>query len=237
MRGLFVTGTDTEVGKTFVASALVRALLRRGVDVGVAKPFQSGALATDPAGDAAALARAAGVADPLEAIAPNAFRAPLAPLVAARLEGREADLDATLGALEALAARHDALVVEGAGGLLVPVAPGATIADLAAACGLPLVVVARAGLGTVNHVALTCALAAARGLRVAGVVLNGAADASSAGNPGLIEELAAVRVLGHLPPLVGPASPDALADHLERHVDLAPLLAAVAPARKEELRA
>jgi dethiobiotin synthetase len=203
VRGLFVTGTDTEVGKTFVASALVRALLRRGVDVGVAKPFQSGALATDPAGDAAALARAAGVADPLEA----------------------------------LAARHDALVVEGAGGLLVPVAPGATIADLAAACGLPLVVVARAGLGTVNHVALTCALAAARGLRVAGVVLNGAADASSAGNPGLIEELAAVRVLGHLPPLVGPASPDALADHLERHVDLAPLLAAVAPARKEELRA
>jgi dethiobiotin synthetase len=92
--------------------------------------------------------------------------------VAARLEGIEVRLDAILAAARALQARHAALLVEGAGGLLVPLTPRETYADLAVALGLPVLVVARAGLGTVNHTALTLEALQARGLAVAGVILN-----------------------------------------------------------------
>ena len=173
LNGLFVTATDTEVGKTVVACGLARALAAAGIDVGVAKPVQSGAAADDPEGDAMLLRAAAEVEDAPDEICPFAFEAPLAPLVAARLEGRSLELDAVAAAVESLAARHDVLLVEGAGGLLVPVGESWTIADLAVRLSLPLVVVARAGLGTVNHTLLTVEAARRRGLQVAGVVLNG----------------------------------------------------------------
>jgi dethiobiotin synthetase len=201
MRGLFVTGTDTGVGKTEVACALVAGWRARGLDVGVMKPAQSGVEDGEPT-DADRLRDAAGGADPLALVCPYSLRAPLAPAVAARLEGVEISLPHLVACAGELARRHQALVVEGAGGLLVPLTESHTYADLAAALGLPVLLVARAGLGTVNHAALTCEALRARGIAVAGVVLNratAAADPSEPHNAGEIERLTGVRVIASLP--------------------------------------
>jgi dethiobiotin synthetase len=226
VRGVFVTATDTGVGKTVVTAALARALRARGIDAGVAKPVQSGNAVDDSAGDAALLVLGAGVDDDPAAICPYAFLAPLAPLVAARLEGRTVDPQVVLERLDAVAARHDVLLVEGAGGLLVPVGEDWTIADLAAWLGLPLLVVARTGLGTVNHTLLTLAAARQRGLEPLGVVLNGASDdgdASPSTNPDLIEAFGEVAVLGTIPWLDGLAA-EALAEAVAARLDLDPVL-------------
>ena len=202
MRGLFVTGTDTGIGKTVVTGALARALRARGVDAGVAKPVQSGNRADDPAGDAMTLLRLSGLdGDPRE-VCPFSFEPALAPLVAARLQGATLDQEAVVEAVERLAARHELMLVEGAGGLLVPLGEDWTIADLALRLGLPLLVVARAGLGTVNHTLLTVNEARRRGLDVAGVVLNGGRDAddpSVGDNAELIEAFGDVVVLASTP--------------------------------------
>ncbi len=171
MRGLFVTATDTGVGKTEVACALLANARAAGLDAVGMKPAQSGHEPGAPS-DAERLRAAAGGVEPLEAICPYSFAAPLAPAVAARVEGREVSLDRVLAAARALAARHAAVVVEGAGGLLVPLTERESYADLAVALGLPVLVVARAGLGTVNHVALTVEALRRRGLALLGIVLN-----------------------------------------------------------------
>ncbi len=194
-RGYFVTATDTGVGKTFVTAALAAALRARGRDVAVFKPVQSGAVADDPSGDAVLLG----------ADCVYAFSAPLAPLVAARAEGRTIELEPILARAEELGREHELLLVEGAGGLLVPLADDLDLADLAAALGLPLIIVARAGLGTVNHTLLTIEAARTRGLDLAGVLLNGKSDESTAENAALIEERSGVRVLAQVPRLADPA--------------------------------
>jgi len=201
MRGLFVTATDTGVGKTEVACALVSGARAAGLDVGAMKPAQSG-LAPGEASDAERLQEAAGGADPLELVCPYQFEPPLAPGVAARLAGVEISLPRLVETARTLASRHAALVVEGAGGLLVPLTPSQTYADLAVALGLPVLVVARAGLGTVNHAALTIEALRARGLALAGVVLNRTGpgdDASVPHNAAEIERLTGARVLATLP--------------------------------------
>ena len=208
MRGLFVTGTDTGVGKTEVAAALVAGWRARGLDVGAMKPAQSG-VEDGERTDADRLREAAGGADPMALVCPYSLRAPLAPAVAARLEGVEISLDHVIACARELAARHRALVVEGAGGLLVPLTESHTYADLAVALGLPVLVVARAGLGTVNHCALTVEALRARGLGVAGVVLNRAApggDPSEPHNAAEIERLTGARVLASLPHEPDPAA-------------------------------
>jgi dethiobiotin synthetase len=175
-----VTGTDTAVGKTVVAAALVLALRKRGTAVGF-KPMESGVEAGVIA-DSALLARASGADDP--SARPLASLAePLAPAVAAERAGRSVDPRLIESRVRALQARHQAVVVEGAGGAAVPLAWGYTVIDLAAACGLRAVVVARPGLGTLNHVWLTVEALRARGITVAAVVLNGAGP-----TPDLAEE-------------------------------------------------
>lgn len=236
MTGLFVTGTDTGVGKTVLTAGLALALRARGHFVGVAKPVQSGALAADPAGDAMLLRRWTGVAEQGEEIAPYSFAAPLAPLVAARLEGRTVDRAEVAARVRALAARYEAVLVEGAGGLLVPVGEDWTVADLALSLGLPLLVVARAGLGTVNHTALTVLVARRLGLEPVGVIVNGARDESSQTNAELIERLADVPVLGETPWLDGELTAERLRALVEERVDV-DALARVAIRPREVSRA
>ncbi len=178
-RGFFVTGTDTGVGKTITACALVRALRATGVRVGVMKPIETGVGDSGPL-DALALRRAAHSDDPLEDICPQRFALPAAPTVAAEAEGRRVDADAVFAAYARLTAAHSMLVVEGAGGLLVPAATDLSMADLAADLGLPLVVVVRAALGTINHTLLTLEAAGTRGLRLAGVVISHASPETPA---------------------------------------------------------
>lgn len=191
-RGYFVTGTDTGVGKTWVACRLADAARRRGLRVGVLKPAESGS-----DGDAAALLRASGCALPLEVVRPFTFLRPLAPAMAAALEGRRVTLGPILKAYKTVAEVSDFTLVEGAGGLLAPYGPGLDGAKVAKAVGLPLLVVARRGLGTINHCLLTLEAARARGLAVAAVLLNGPAgrrDPSVAFNRDAIARLGHVRV-------------------------------------------
>ncbi len=201
MRGLFVTGTDTGVGKTEVSCALVAEARAGGLDLVAMKPAESGVTPGEPSDSERLRAAAGGAGDPA-LVCPYRFAAPLAPAVAARLAGVEVRLELILDAARALAARHAALLVEGAGGLLVPLTARETYADLAVALGLPVLVVARAGLGTVNHTALTVEALRARRLAVAGVILNRtgpADDPSVPHNAAEIERLTGVPVLASLP--------------------------------------
>jgi dethiobiotin synthetase len=233
---IFVTGTDTDVGKTIVTGGIAGALRARGLAIGVVKPVQSGAAADDAGGDAARLKQLAGVGEPLTEIAPFALAEPLAPLVAARRQGLELELDAVVARVQAVARRYDGILVEGAGGLLVPVGEDWTIADLAVALGYPVLVVARARLGTVNHTALTVLVLRELGLDVVGVVVNGSPDESSADNRALIERFAAVEVVGQLPWLDAPVTAGRVQGIVEENLDL-DVLARAALGHKEAMRA
>jgi len=220
-RGCFVTGTDTGVGKTVAGRAIVCALRARGVDVGVLKPIETGVGDAGPL-DAIALRDAAGARDSLDDVCPQRFALPAAPTVAAEAEGRRVDLGAVDRAFARIAARHEFTVVEGAGGLLVPVADGLTMGDLAARMSLPLIVVARAALGTINHTLLTLEAAAARDLDVLGVVIShsdGALSAPDRANLEALRQALGARVIGEIPPL------DPGADPSQDAIDVGPLLA------------
>jgi dethiobiotin synthetase len=172
---LFITGTDTGCGKTSVGRALARALRARGRRLRVLKPVETGCAARDGAlwpADACALAEAAGDDSPLQALCPYRLRLAAAPEVAARAEGRTLELEPIRRALARARAQADAVLVEGAGGLLVPLGPELDMAQLARALDLPLLVVARAELGTLNHTLLTLEAARSRALRVLGVVIS-----------------------------------------------------------------
>jgi dethiobiotin synthetase len=206
IRGIFITGTDTDVGKTWVAAGLTTALRQRGVKAVYFKPVQSGCPRKDgrliPT-DANFARTLAGLAEPLEVLTPIALGLPLAPGVAAAQAGVAVDLGRIAASLEDLAGRYDFFVVEGAGGLYVPlVGTHFLVLDLIRWLGLPLAVVAQSGLGTINHTTLTVKAALAAGIEVTGVILNryprnpGLAAAT---NPGVIEALTGVPVLAKLP--------------------------------------
>jgi len=209
--GIFVSGTDTGVGKTVVACALVRALRARGLDVGAMKPMETGVASAGPL-DAIALQEATGSGDSLDEVCPLRFALPAAPNVAARHEGRVVELESVLSAYTSLAARHAFMVVEGAGGLLVPTRDDATMADLAQSLALPVLVVARAALGTINHTRLTLDALAARGLRLAGVVIShsgGPLSAADAANLEVLRDELGERLVGEVAPLGAGELPDA----------------------------
>jgi dethiobiotin synthetase len=173
--GLFFTGTDTGVGKTFVTSWVAHFLYERGHVFGVCKPVATGA-SRDGAGwlseDTVALARAAGLSGDWARVTPWAFADPVAPPVAARRSGTTLTLPLLADAVRRCAPTPAPVLVEGIGGLLCPVTEHETVADLAALLGLAVVVVARRSLGTLNHTLLTLEAARSRGLRLAGVVVN-----------------------------------------------------------------
>ncbi len=174
MQGLFITATDTGAGKTYVAAVACRALRREGRPFCVCKPVATGAEAVGGrwlAEDTRLLAEAAGERD-LDAVTPWVFPVPAAPPVAARLAGTSLTLDGLAGSVRRRAAEGVPVLVEGVGGLLCPLTERETVADLVAALGLPLLVVARRSLGTLNHTLLTVEVARARGLRVAGLVVS-----------------------------------------------------------------
>jgi dethiobiotin synthetase len=170
MEGVFVTGTGTEVGKTVVAAAIARTLAAAGREVAVFKPAVTGL--DDPGEpDHALLRRAAGSSQSDEQIAPYRYGPPASPHLAAALAGEEIDPERLRAAAAEAGRGADALVCEGVGGLLVPLAPGYLVRDLAADLALPLAIAASPGLGTINHTLLTIEAARSAGLNVAMVVL------------------------------------------------------------------
>jgi len=207
LRGLFITGTDTGVGKTHVAVGVISALRSRGIRVGAYKPAVSGSVPGRNGPhweDLERLRAALGDDVAAEKICPQRFHAPLAPPVAARREGKEIDSSLLRTGIDWWRERVEFLVVEGAGGLLSPLSETETVADLAASFGFPLVIVARQTLGTINHTLLTMEAARARGLTIAGIILNQSVaappdDASVESNPQELEKRGGAPILAILP--------------------------------------
>ena len=198
LRGIFVTGTDTEVGKSVVAAAICAALAARGERVAAFKPVVTG-LDEEPGEfgrDHELLAGAAGSGQAPSEVAPHGFGPPVSPHLAAELA------QVTIEPAELVAAARSAgdervLVCEGVGGLMVPITTGYLVRDLAVDLGLPVVVAARPGLGTINHTLLTVEAARAAGLSVAGVVMTPWPDEPSAmerSNRETIERLSVIGV-------------------------------------------
>jgi len=204
-KGVFITGTDTGVGKTIVAAALALYLRKSGIRVAVLKPVTSGAVVINgrlSSEDAELLRWASACTAPDTDIAPYLFREQIAPSESAAREGVVIQIDPIRDAFERLSSSHDFVIVEGAGGLLVPLAEGFLIADLAKELSLPLLIVARPNLGTVNHTFLTCECARSRGIDILGVVINGQSaqpDIIEEYAPRLISQYAAVSVSAVLP--------------------------------------
>jgi dethiobiotin synthetase len=216
--GLFVTGTDTGVGKTLVASAIARFYSRRGLKVGVMKPCETGV--TDiqqPGTDASLLRWAAGSLDDDREIAPYRLREPLAPSLAAKRAGITIDPGLIADCFTRVRNGKDLMVVEGAGGLMVPLRGGYLVADLVRDLKLPLLIVSRAALGTINHTLLTTFTARSMDLPLAGFIIN-----RMPLHPGIVEQeaphelaaLASANLLGVLPEVAG--SPE---EQIERLAD------------------
>jgi dethiobiotin synthetase len=173
--GVLITGTDTGVGKTFVACGLAALLRDFGYRVGVMKPAETGCAERDGElfpDDAVRLKEASGCDVPLEKICPYQLREPLAPSIAAERAGVTIDIDRLMDVYHEISSGHDITLVEGAGGLMVPLLPSYTYADLAKVLKLPLIVVAANRLGAINHLLLTLEHASCKGLPVLGYVLN-----------------------------------------------------------------
>ncbi len=174
--GIFVTGTDTGVGKTRAACALMRGFAARGLRVAGMKPVAAGGLVATPDGmlneDVVALRAAATVDAPLDEVNPYCFAEPIAPHIAAARAGIAIDLDVLRARFDALATRSDVVVVEGAGGFLVPLDDHRDFGDLAQLLALPVVLVVGVKLGCINHALLTQAAIRGRGLVLAGWIAN-----------------------------------------------------------------
>lgn len=195
-RSFLITGTDTAIGKTTVSCGLAAAWAAAGLRVGVMKPAETGC-ATDASGDLIAadgrlLQFYSETQSPLSEVCPLRFAEPLAPLVAARRKGTTIDVRALTALWQGIAAAHDVTLVEGAGGLLVPLAEGVTFADLARDWDIPVIVVVGNRLGAINHATLTLAVARSAGLQVAGYIVNtldSRLDVASQTNVEMLREL------------------------------------------------
>ncbi len=202
LKGYFITGTDTGVGKTYVASYLARLFKKNGFDVGVMKPIATGD--DGFSSDAKVLKKSIKTDDSLELINPICLKLPLAPLVAAKLLRVNLDLEKVWKAFGILSKRHEILIVEGIGGLLVPITNYKNrifyVKDLAKILGLNLIIVARPSLGTINHTLLTIDCARRYNLKIEGIIINYAAkikeDLATQTNPEVLEKLSGVRILG-----------------------------------------
>jgi dethiobiotin synthetase len=205
-KGIFVTGTDTGVGKTLVAGGLAALFRENGIDVGVMKPIESGChreggiLIPE---DALFLKEMSGCQDGLDLINPYALEHPLAPALAAELERVDIRIEVIQEAYSILASRHELVLVEGAGGMLVPITPDRLMVDLAKELGgLSLLIVTRALLGTINHTLLSLYCAQGEDMEVLGVVMNqtspqyGLAESL---NPGALQRWGKAPFLGSLP--------------------------------------
>ena len=202
---VFITGTDTGVGKTAVTAALAALLRKKGLVTGVIKPFQTGT-ELEGLSDAEFIYRFLGRDCVLSEVSPCRLRVPLSPYRAAAIEGVDIPLEDIMEHTRDYISRNDVTLVEGAGGICVPVTGSCMMADLAVDLDAPMVIVARPGLGTLNHTALSLEYARQRGARVLGVIINGfpdPADIASATNPAVLRDVFSVEILGVIPHFPG----------------------------------
>ena len=205
-KGYFITGTDTNVGKTVVTACLLALYREQGIDAGVMKPIETGVdqeCSSEANSDAKFLLTISGNGDPIEEICPIRLKPTAAPLQAARITGQTIDISLILENFRRLQAKHDRMLVEGIGGLLVPLTVNYSVSDLIKDMNLPLIIVSRFSLGTINHTLLTVKAAQETGVEIAGIILNHSEDRPlneiELGQASLIQELSNVPVLGECP--------------------------------------
>jgi dethiobiotin synthetase len=191
----FITGTDTNAGKTYATCLMLEELRRQGIDAVGYKPVSCG-----DRDDATRIAAASGGL-PIEEINPVHLNTPVAPLVAGMLENHPVDPQILIDGYHRLRAKHQQVLVEGAGGWEVPIAPNFRVSDLAKALNLPVVLVVANRLGALNHTLLSIDAIRAKGLQCAGIILNqldDELDTAMITNKGLIEELTGLPLIDHL---------------------------------------
>jgi dethiobiotin synthetase len=231
MKSFFITGTDTGVGKTLVGGGIAGVLKRSGKRVGVLKPFESGCSKLGGElipEDALFLKNISGCAEDIDVICPYRMEHPLAPGVAAEIEGVAIDLDRVRSCFKALKEKYETVLVEGAGGLMVPVTGDLLISDLIKMLDLPIIIVSRLSLGTINHTLLTVKHALACGISVAGIILNqvtpeiGKAEET---NPEVIKRFSGIPILGQIPfiPHEKRNNADFIVDAIQENIDLSSL--------------
>jgi len=226
-KGIFITGTDTGVGKTLVAGGLARVWLKSGKRIGVIKPIESGCVRTDSGlqpHDALFLKEMSYSIDDVDLINPYRLEHPLAPSIAAELEGVEIDLKKIDRIYQQLELKYDLMLVEGVGGLLAPLYKTFNNADLIRLLGIPMIVVARNTLGTINHTLLTVEYAQSNGLTILGIIINTLSrspDLSTKTNPQVIKKLSGLPLLGVIPFLPLPQREDLslIAELISEHID------------------
>ena len=174
-KGFFITGTDTGVGKTVIAGALIKVFRAYGIDTCGMKPIETGCRRSGNflyPSDGLFLTDLSGFAGDIDAITPYRFETPAAPLVASEREGRGIEVNILMKAFNLISSRYQAVIVEGAGGLLVPIKKEYFMLDLARDLALPLIVISRPSLGTINHTLLTVGYALKEGMEVSGIIVN-----------------------------------------------------------------
>jgi len=217
-RGFFITGTDTGVGKTIITAALIRAISLLGIRVCGMKPIETGCLNSEfgvrnsefgvkekvliPS-DGMFLKKMAGMNESIDLVTPICLENPLAPLPASEIENIPVDIGKIKSAYADLSKKYEVIMVEGIGGLLVPLKRDCFVLDLARDFGLPVIVVSRPGLGTINHTMLTVNYAIKEGLTVAGIIINFSqpSDGSRAEetNSAVLRQISTVPILGIFP--------------------------------------
>ena len=246
-KGIFITGTDTEVGKTLIGGAIAFGLKKRGIDCGIMKPVQSGAIERNGkliSQDADFLIKACDVKDEVSLINPYCLKAPLAPSVAAKIGRRDVSLKKIIDAFNILSSRHQFMIVEGVGGFLVPIAKRYLVKDLVLDLKLPILIVSRLGLGTINHTLLTVEAARNCGIEILGVIFNESQDKPftlcEKTNPNIISSLSGVPVLGIIP-FISKAGTNQKSSNILKaiaeKIDLASIISAGGKADKNYLKA
>jgi len=226
-KGVFITGTDTEVGKTIIAGGLARLLRNMRINVGVMKPVETGGKYKKGklvGKDTEYLIRMSKIQDTYRHINPYILQYPLAPYVAAKLEGKKIYKKKILTSFRNLTDKYDFLIVEGCGGFLVPITSNYMISDLARDMKLPIIVVARAGLGSINHTLLSLYHARRSGLKVIGIIINKTSrniQMSEKTNPQIIRAFGRVPILGIIPYTSGRKSMDVV---VNKYVDIEKVL-------------
>lgn len=206
IKGFFITGTDTEVGKTIIAGAFIRALFMLGFKAGGMKPVETGCQRQGGVplpSDGTFLKEMAHMEEDVTHLTPYALETPLAPLAASEAEDIPIEKDVIMKEFDYLSERYEALVVEGTGGLMVPITEKYFVLDMARELGLPLIIVSRPGLGMLNHSMLTTRYAIKEGMKIAGIVINHSylaePDLAEQTNPNILKKISPVPILGIFP--------------------------------------
>lgn len=205
-KGFFITGTDTGVGKTVIAGAIIKVMQSFGIKACAMKPIESGCGKEGDIlipYDSTFLKQAAHMDEPIKQVTPFCFESPLSPLAASEIEGKKISIDEIKKAYYKLYKSYEAIVVEGVGGLMVPIRKDFYILDLVREFSLPLLIITKPGLGTINHTMLTINAALSAGIEVAGLIINYSRPPENSlaekTNPQILKEICPVPVIGTFP--------------------------------------